>query len=406
MAIRIAGAGCCLMDELYPEVDFSSPAFAALRSRSDGDGGLVPGRLVFATDVERLAASRGDSRPFAAILADIAAGARPAAENVGGPSVVALIHAAQMLEGEGATVEFRGARGDDALGDRLLALLRRSPLAIAGYREGRGPTPSTFALSDPRWDGGRGERCFVNEIGAAAGFFESELDEGFLSADIVALGGTALVPALHDDLPAVLLRARAGGALTVVNTVFDFRNESLDPKGAWPLGPRSAPREAYRSCDLLIADKDEALRLSGERDLGAALRFLERCGAGAFLVTRGGDGVMAGASGGRFKALAAVELPVSEAASARLREETAALSRSGDTTGCGDAFAGGVIAALARQLAAGAEKLDLVEAAGWGIAGGAATLFVLGGTYYEERPGQKRELVEAFHDGWLAQARR
>jgi hypothetical protein len=28
---------------------------------------------------------------------------------------------------------------------------------------------------------------------------------------------------------------------------------------------------------------------------------------------------------------------------------------------------------------------------------GAATLFLLGGTFYETRPGEKREMVERFH---------
>jgi sugar/nucleoside kinase (ribokinase family) len=439
MSVRIAGAGCCLMDELYPEADFGSAAFSSLRSRADGDGGLSPGRLVFAADVERFAASRGDRRPFAEMLADLTGGAKPAAENVGGPSVVALIHAAQMLEGESASVEFRGQRGDDALGERLVALLRRTPLGIGGYRTGPGPTPSTFVLSDPRWDGGRGERCFINEIGAAGGFRGGDLDDGFLSADILALGGTALVPGLHDGLPEVLGRAKGLGVLTVVNTVFDFRSESADPVGSWPLGPRAkagsiaqrsdfgprldspGPRESYERCDLLIADRDEALRLSGERELEPALGFLERSGAGAYLVTRGGDEVLAWASpAGRFAPLARSSLPVSSLAGERLREEFSAGSRSGDTTGCGDAFAGGVLASLATQLAAagpgsraagrgaaerGSGPLDLVEAAGWGIAGGAATLFVLGGTYYESRPGEKRAMVERFHEAWLEQTK-
>ena len=59
MTMHIAGAGCCLMDLLYPEVDFSTPAFAAVRTRREGDGGLAPGRLVFAEDAKRFS-----GRPF------------------------------------------------------------------------------------------------------------------------------------------------------------------------------------------------------------------------------------------------------------------------------------------------------------------------------------------------------
>ena len=47
MEIAIAGTGCSLMDYLFTGVDFSGPAFARYRSREPGDGGLVPGHLVF-----------------------------------------------------------------------------------------------------------------------------------------------------------------------------------------------------------------------------------------------------------------------------------------------------------------------------------------------------------------------
>ena len=70
----------------------------------------------------------------------------------------------------------------------------------------------------------------------------------------------------------------------------------------------------------------------------------------------------------------------------------------GDTTGCGDAFAGGLIASIAVQLLRGGNRpLDLAEAVGWGIAGGAFTLSILGGTYFESCPGDKRAVVEAIH---------
>ena len=57
-----------------------------------------------------------------------------------------------------------------------------------------GATPFTFVFSDPAFAGGRGERMFVNAIGAA-GHFGPELLEGlFFEADIAILGGTAIVP--------------------------------------------------------------------------------------------------------------------------------------------------------------------------------------------------------------------
>ncbi|MGA2545938.1 MAG: carbohydrate kinase family protein [Rectinemataceae bacterium] len=415
MSIRIAGAGCCLMDILYPKADFSSAAFSAVRSRREGDGGLSPGHLVFAEDAERFT-----GRPFGDTLAALAesatlaasatlagadpeAGFWPAAKNIGGPSVVALIHAAQMLEGEGIPVAFHGTTGDDETGRELRDRLIRTPLDASRLEERPGHTPSTFVLSDPTWDGGRGERCFVNDIGAAAGYLPADLGEDFFEADIIALGGTGLVPGLHDGLPGILAEARSRGALTVVNTVFDFRAERRDGIGAWPLGGRAkgpGPKESYRCCDLLVMDRDEALRLSGERDLKAALGFFESSGVGAFAVTRGGESVLAWAGRGRFAPMALREFPVSVRAS---RERLGPRESSGDTTGCGDAFAGGVIAAGALRLKAGEGDLDLADAVSWGIAAGAFTLGFLGGTYYESRPGEKRERVSSYREDWLAQ---
>jgi sugar/nucleoside kinase (ribokinase family) len=396
------------MDLLYPEVDFSSPAFRSAASMREGDGGLAPGRLVFARDAERFA-----RKPFAQTLAELVGPGpdgsprAPAAENVGGPSVVSLVHAAQMLEDEGIAVSYRGATGDDAIGGRLRALLARTPLDISGLETRPGRSPSTYVLSDPSWDSGRGERCFVNEVGAAEAYLPAELGEALLGADIVALGGTALVPGLHDGLPGLLAEARRRGALAVVNTVFDFRAERRDGVGPWPLGgpapsPGAGPGPAasYRCCDLLVMDREEALRLTGARELTRSLRLLESSGVGAFAITRGGESVLAWAGRGRFGPMALREFPVSERAGRRLSG-----GRRGDTTGCGDAFAGGVIAALGLQMKAGAGELDLADAIAWGIAAGAFTLGILGGTYYESRPGEKRELVSSYREDWLAQPR-
>jgi sugar/nucleoside kinase (ribokinase family) len=408
MSIRIAGAGCCLMDILYPRVDFRSAAFEAARSRRDGDGGLSPGRLVFSEDAERFT-----GRPFAETLASLAGG-EVAAENIGGPSVVALIHAAQMLEGEDVAVSFHGATGMDAIGRDIREKLSRTPLDTSRLESRPGRSPTTVVFSDPGWDGGRGERCFVNDIAAAELYLPGDLHEDFFKAEIIALGGTALVPGIHEGLPGILAEARSRGALTMVNTVFDFRAERRDEEGAWPLGGPPAlpglssfepgqpgPPESYRACDLLVMDRDEALRLSGKRGLDAALRFFEQSGVGAFAVTRGGESVLAWSGGGRFLPFPLREMPVCDRA--RLAPLGAAAAR-GDTTGCGDAFAGGTMAALALQMGKGPSGLDLEEALSWGIAAGGFTLGFLGGTFYESRPGEKRELVSAFRGACLAQA--
>ena len=81
-----------------------------------------------------------------------------------------------------------------------------------------------------------------------------------------------------------------------------------------------------------------------------------------------------------------ISLPVSETVKVRLREhpETA-----GDTTGCGDNFAGGMIASLAMQIHGEKEKPNFKEAAMWGIASGGFACFYIGGTWFEEKKGDK-----------------
>ena len=101
------------------------------------------------------------------------------------------------------------------------------------------------------------------------------------------MGGTALTPALHDSLDSLLSRAKASGAFTFVNTVYDFRNESRAPGAPWPLGSSDA---SYASIDLLVTDLEEARRLSGAGDAAAALAFFRDRGVGAAVVTAGHQG--------------------------------------------------------------------------------------------------------------------
>jgi len=55
MGIKINGVGCSLLDMIYADIDFQSRAFRRLSSKKPGDGGLIPGGLVFGEDLERFA---------------------------------------------------------------------------------------------------------------------------------------------------------------------------------------------------------------------------------------------------------------------------------------------------------------------------------------------------------------
>jgi len=383
--ITISGTGSALVDYLYSGVDFNSPAFQKYMSRTPGDGGLHPGRLVFASDLERFA-----GKHLREILPALVKH-KPDASNIGGPAVVSLIQAAQMLNSEQFDVRFYGAAGDDETGNELMQRVQQTPLDLSHYRVFEGEyTPFTDVLSDPNYHDGAGERTFINNIGAAWQFKPEFLDDAFFNSDIVTFGGTALVPHLHDHLTHLLQKAKANNCLTVVNTVFDFRNEQKNPGKKWPLGIH---HQSFPHIDLLLMDQEEALKISGKGGAEEAAAYFQELGVGAFAITRGSETVLIGSNGKHFSPEGLHKVPVSEKVVHELRQFP---EKKGDTTGCGDNFAGGVLASLAWQLAQSRKTFSLREMISWGIASGGYACFYVGGTFIEEYAGQKRERIKPY----------
>ncbi|WP_455383594.1 carbohydrate kinase family protein [Salinispira pacifica] len=392
MKTTICGIGCSLIDYLYTDVSFSSEQFSRYLARSEGDGGLSPGKLVFAEELERFA-----GKDFAAIRAEISGGREPHSSNLGGPSIVALIHAAQLLSGRDVTVRFFGARGADHTGEVIRNIVARTPIETSGYRVTSGRSPFTVVFSDPTYDNGHGERTFVNNIGAAGNFSADQVAEDFFSGDIVEFGGTALVPGIHDGLELLLQKAKAKGALTVVNTVYDFRSEKANPESRWPLGGSD---RVFPLIDLFIADLEEALRTTGTSTAEDAMQFLREMGVGSVVITEGARPVHLVARQREFARLAPDRLPVSERVTAELR----AGRLDGDTTGCGDNFVGGILASMVAQLQQGMRgKLDLRRACALGVVSGGHACRYVGGTYLETVPGEKRRLVAPLYSDYIAQ---
>ncbi len=388
--ITVSGVGCCLVDRLYNNVSFNSEYFLPYLSKEKGDGGLTPGKLVFREEFEKFA-----GKEFPSVIKDITKGRRPDKINIGGPCIVALVHAAQMLGTMDYTCRFYGCGGKDEDGKFLLSSLSKTPVCIDNYNLTGMATPSTVVFSDPGFDHGHGERIFINSIGAAWDYAPEELDEDFFSSDVVVFGGTALVPQIHDKLGELLDKAKLKGSITVVNTVYDFRNEKASPDKKWPLGKND---DSYRNIDLLIADFEEALRLSGKPTLEGAMQFFREHGTGAVIVTNGSNNLRLFSNGSLFQELKVLEMPVSDGISEELRK-----GHCGDTTGCGDNFAGGVIASLASQLQKGGDTLDIIEACSWGIVSGGFACFYIGGTFFEKYPGEKRELITPYFDRYKKQ---
>lgn len=390
MVVRISGVGCCLVDRIYGHVDFHSEAFRKCLSKKAGDGGLEPGKLTFEEELERFA-----GQSFASdILPRLTEGQKADKENIGGPCVVALINASQLAYKE-SDVSFYGCRGDDEVGVGLLEKLSQTSLDLSHYRiEKNSETASTSVLSDPNYDNGHGERTFVNTIGASWHYIPDEVDENFYDSEICVFGGTALVPRIHQGLVSMLKKAKTKGCITVVNTVYDFINEKKNPDKHWPLGESD---ESYRFIDLLIVDHEEALRLSGGKDIPSAIAFFKEKGTGAVLVTNGAQNVWLWAESPLFGSIKEQTMPVSEAVGKALKA-----GKEGDSTGCGDNFAGGIIGSIARQMY-DEKSFDLKDACRWGIVSGGFACFYYGGTYFEKQEGEKFAQLQELYEQYLKQ---
>ena len=229
--VIVSGVGCSLVDRLYNNISFNAGNFSAHISKAKGDGGLTPGHLVFKEEFEKFA-----DKNFHAILKDIISERKYDKINIGGPCIVSMIHAAQLSDKNKSEFHIYGFRGDDNDGDFIVTLLEKTPLLFDNYKVCSAETPSTIAFSDPLYDNGHGERIFINSIGAAWKYSPEELSDDFFRSDIVVFGGTALVPLIHDNLTELLEKSKSNGCITIVNTVYDFRNEKANPKLKWPLG--------------------------------------------------------------------------------------------------------------------------------------------------------------------------
>jgi len=388
--IIVSGVGCCLVDLLYNNIDFHSDLIRPYLSEARGDGGLTPGKLVFQEEFENYC-----GQPITEVLKKITAGRDHDKINIGGPSIVSLINLAQLTGKEKCEVRFYGRGGNDDIGEYLLNALKRTPVVLKDYKLTGNRTPSTVVLSDPNYDKGHGERMFINSIGAAWDFGPDELDDDFFSSDIVVFGGTALVPHIHDNLTLLLKKAKSTGCITVVNTVFDFRNEKKNPLKKWPLGESD---DSYSYIDLLITDQEEALRLSGENDPVPALDFFRKNKVSSVIITNGSRNVVAYSDGRFFGYSDVVEMPVSQRVIDEIRNY-----REGDTTGCGDNFVGGVVASVVGQLFDGNKIPDLVEACCWGVVSGGFTCFYMGGTWFETETGEKLKKIKPYYESYRKQ---
>jgi len=222
---------------------------------------------------------------------------------------------AAWLAVAGAPVTLVARAGADAAGRRAVDLLRGHGVTTAVAFDGDLATGTCVVLVAPD-----GERSMLPDAGANAALSPADLPAGaFAVGAHLHVAGYALLrggPPREAALEA-LRRARAAGMTT-----------SLDPSSAAPLAASGAGRFLGLAgrVDLLLPNRDEAVALTGEAEPAAAARALT-AHAGEVVVTLGADGAVW--TDGRA-----------------LRTATAAAGGAvPDTTGAGDAFAAGFLAA-------------------------------------------------------------
>lgn len=388
--MRISGAGCCLVDSIYMNSSYLDEAFKRVMSVEKGDGGLIEGGLVFSEDIEVFA-----KRAYKDIRDDLTKGRKPDVENLGGPAVVALVHASQILAQDKVEVSFYGAVGKDEQAKHIYDAIANTPLQAELKEVPDKRTAITDVFDDPTQRDGKGERSFINTIGAAGFYGPEDIPSEFYDADIVLLGGTALVPRLHDGLHTVLRKAKEKGCMTVVGTVYDFRNEKKAPHLKWPLGEGNV----YPDIDLLITDEEEALRLSGTSEVFEAAKALISYGVTSLIITRGALDILVYSKGGIIKKCDLISMPVSHYMDDLMAKDPSIRK---DTTGCGDNFVGGVLVSIAKhKLKNDNTLINMRDICAYGASAGGFTCTYHGGTFHETKIGEKATLLQPIVDAYI-----
>ena len=144
-------------------------------------------------------------------------------------------------------------------------------------------------------------------------------------------------------------------------------------------------------------DNEEAGRISGTRNIVDAINYFKKNNS-AFIITRGSDTSVFFSNGILFTKVLG-ELPVSKMVSNKIKDD----QYRGDTTGCGDNFAGGVIASIATQMHNKVPDYNLKEAVVLGICSGGFTCSYAGGTYFENGAYEKKQKIESLFTAYQYQ---
>jgi sugar/nucleoside kinase (ribokinase family) len=206
--------------------------------------------------------------------------------------------------------------GRDAFGDFLLARLAAAGVDTGHVVRCEAATATTIALVN-----GEGRRAFLHRPGASAVAFPAPVglvDETIGPATHLHVANPYGVPNLRRHAAALLADARAAGMTTSLDTGWDSRGEWM-----------SVLAPCLDRLDALFANEAEALHLAGAANYTEAGRRLREAGPGAVVLKLGGAGCAV------FTAEEEFVEPAFDVTAI-------------DTTGAGDCFVAGFLAALHR----------------------------------------------------------
>jgi len=256
--------------------------------------------------------------------------------HVGGCANNAAIAMARL----GLPVTAYGKIGRDAFGDIVMAGLLDSGVDASAMERCDTNTGFTFVMVNSG-----GERTFYHTVGANGELTEEGFPADLLDdARLLLVAGALLMPKFDGEPTARLVsRAAARGVTTVLDTAYDSRGRWLEAVG---------PSLPY--LDFFMPSLEEAQPITGQqRPEDVASVLLDR-GVGTVVLKMGAEGSYI------RNAELEVQLPALDVVAA-------------DTTGAGDAYVAGFLAAYLRGW-------DLERCGHMGTATGAAAISAIGTT--------------------------
>ena len=216
----------------------------------------------------------------------------------------------------GVPVRLLSTVGDDRYGDEMLAGLRSAGVDTRSITSVRGATATTIALINSA-----GDRLFLHKPGVNREALPEPVEFTpwlLQGVSYFHLANPFALPAFRPHAAETLRRARAAGLMTSLDAAWDSLGRWLEE-----LGPCLA------NVDLLFVNQQEAHMLTGLDDPLDGAKALHAAGARTVVVKLGALGCMVLSRGGSF------QVPAFEVDTL-------------DTTGAGDCFAGGFLAAIQR----------------------------------------------------------